>query len=803
LPRIKQRERKKHGAALLTQLRQLDPIAAETIAEQKAYSPDVPNGIYLTFASEPDFTLKTESLDRPSERIELLSLVEDGKQTYATVFVPEGGLVALERLVQDYLTRDSVNRRTGKRTPRNRELVDNIASIRQAALKWLWTDDPALLPTDDVTEIWWEVWLRAGEDRESLRNLFRAHAGGLGMTLGQGELRFPERTVITARGTRAQMLRSVTLLNCVAELRRLKETADLFPSLTPTDQWKWSEDLVKRVQTPPADVPFLCVIDTGVTVHPLLEPILAAEDCLSIEPDWGTHDTFGHGTQMGGLGAYGDLVHVLPENGPINPSFRLESVKILRRNGDNEGKLYGALTREAVARAEVNRPGADRVFCMAIGSAEDGDVGRPSTWSASLDRLSSGGEDGERRLFVVAAGNVHEPDQHDYPSVNGASRIHDPGQSWNALTVGAVTFKDHINAAEFPGYRPIAPMGGLSPYSCTSLPWSRSWATKPDVVFEGGNRAFRPDGDTDSLTSLDLLSVHHDPQKRAFDTFWGTSAATALAGRLAATIKSEYREFWPETVRGLIVHSARWTNAMLTAFVKDEHRKSDIESLIRHCGFGLPSRERALRSATDSLSLIAQQEIQPFEAVRAVSGRIERVRNRDIHLYSLPWPTEQLEDLGEAQVEMRVVLSYFIEPNPSERGWALRYRYESHGLRFAVKKPLESESAFRSRVSDYAKAEEEGALGTGADDGWIVGSRLRHRGSLHADIWRGTAAELSARGAIAVFPTLGWWRERPSQEKYDAPARYALLVSIETDAEGIDLYTPVEATIATTLQVGT
>jgi len=69
------------------------------------------------------------------------------------------------------------------------------------------------------------------------------------------------------------------------------------------------------------------------------------------------------------------------------------------------------------------------------------------------------------------------------------------------------------------------------------------------------------------------------------------------------------------------------------------------------------------------------------------------------------------------------------------------------------------------------------------------------------DIWRGTAAELAARGSIAVFPTLGWWREQTRHEKYEAPARYALVVSIEAESLDIDLYTAVAASIATKVGV--
>jgi hypothetical protein len=144
---------------------------------------------------------------------------------------------------------------------------------------------------------------------------------------------------------------------------------------------------------------------------------------------------------------------------------------------------------------------------------------------------------------------------------------------------------------------------------------------------------------------------------------------------------------------------------------------------------------------------------------------------------------------------MRVTLSYFIEPNPSERGRIRRYRYESHGLRFAVKKPLESEAAFRMRIADFARAEEKGQVVDAQDDGWVIGPQLRHRGSLHTDIWRGSATDLAARGGIAIYPTLGWWREQLRHGKCDGIVRYSLIVSIETNAREVDLYAPVATAI--------
>lgn len=46
-----------------------------------------------------------------------------------------------------------------------------------------------------------------------------------------------------------------------------------------------------------------------------------------------------------------------------------------------------------------------------------------------------------------------------------------------------------------------------------------------------------------------------------------------------------------------------------------------------------------------------------------------------MHLHDLPWPKEVLLELGEVSGKLRVTLSYFIEPDPSEIGWQDRYVY--------------------------------------------------------------------------------------------------------------------------------
>ena len=49
----------------------------------------------------------------------------------------------------------------------------------------------------------------------------------------------------------------------------------------------------------------------------------------------------------------------------------------------------------------------------------------------------------------------------------------------------------------------------------------------------------------------------------------------------------------------------------------------------------------------------------------------------EMRVHELPWPKEELLGLGEKEVELRVTLSYFIEPNPGERGWTDKVQYQS------------------------------------------------------------------------------------------------------------------------------
>jgi hypothetical protein len=769
-------------------------------------------GLYIQFESPPDVGLKLESLEDKRKGIEVVAVQhvprgdEQPPLQFATVFVPDGALKHFVKRFEEYATAQ-----TKKGEPRHKDMVDRIAALRRATLRALWTDADDVYPSEDET-FWWEVWLRRQDGRELERLL--EFSQQVGLHVGEHRLAFDDRIVALVRGTARQLAGSLDVLNDLAELRMAKETATFFVDAPSDEQGAWVSELRNRTIPPSADAPAVCILDTGVTrAHPLLQDLIAPSDAMAVDPTWGSHDdgggpdNMGHGTEMAGLAGYGDLVAVFASGAPMVLRHCIESVKILPPTGTNPPDLYGAITAQAVTRPEVNAPSRLRAFSLAITATDKRDRGQPSSWSAAIDALAAGrtfdpsthglvylddADEGARRLIVVSAGNV-APDglAVDYLERSDLEAVHDPAQAWNALTVGGFTEKAMITDPSWDGWSPLARPGDLSPWSTTSVMFQEPWPIKPDVVVEAGNVASNGTDVDHPVADLCLLSTYYKPTEKPLVLSCATSAATAQVARMAAIIRAEYPAFWPETVRALIVHSARWTRPMET-HLGGAGGKRARGRLVRRYGMGVPSLGRALRSANDALTIVVQAALCPFS-----DGKM-----REMHLHDLPWPKQVLEELGQTSVRLRVTLSYFVEPNPGRRGWQRRHRYSSHGLRFEVKEATDTNDEFRKRLNQRALEEDEDKPITGSGSaGWFLGEQTRNKGSIHTDLWVGTAADLAERGVIGIYPVSGWWKDQPKRDRSRHGARYALVVSIETEAEDVDIWTPVAQQIGTPVEI--
>lgn len=782
-PPLPGRDRAAHAAALAQSIEQVIEAARQQIAARDGQLSVGMSGFYMEIDLPAAERAVLDQLVNRRQHMELVAIQEPeqpGAPITASVFVPQRAEAYYLRKVEAYRDVD-----TDRGRPRNEPLVSRMETVRLGTARSLFTDGSELFPQAADELIWWEIWLRGGH-REDFERI--AHV--LDITLRAHAVKFPERMVMLALASAATLDRLVAHSDVIAELRLAKDTPSFFMGVGGAEQRDWSEELLQRVTPPQADIA-VCVLDSGVRrTHPLIQPALAAEDWHTIKPGWGADDTpawSGHGTRMAGVGLYGDLVPVLAGGGPVPLPFRLESVRILPPDEEvNDPELYGAITGEAIARAEVQAPNRRRAIAMAITSPNPG-RGRPTSWSAAVDQLCF--EEDQRRLIILSAGNIGDDLMPaDHLTRNDLEAVDDPSQAWNALTVGAFTDKVNIVDAAFAGYVPIAPAGELSPRSRTSVVWDRQWPVKPEVVFEGGNLGHDGLLPGEAIDDLQILTTFYRPDLRHFTTIGDTSAATAHAARMAGQILSARPELWPETVRALMVHSAEWTPAMRARIDACNGAKGQIQALVRRYGYGVPDLGRALLSAVNDLTLIVEDELQPFQREGSAAAK-----TRDMKLHRLPWPKEQLAALGAAQVELRATLSYYIEPNPGERGWTRRHRYSSHGLRFRVKSATESVDEFRARINQAARDEEEGAPAGGGEE-WLLGT-FRDRGSLHADFWSGSAADLAERDAIGVFPVGGWWKEKPYLERFNALARYSLIVTIRAPGANVDIFTPVEAAV--------
>ena len=97
---------------------------------------------------------------------------------------------------------------------------------------------------------------------------------------------------------------------------------------------------------------------------------------------------------------------------------------------------------------------------------------------------------------------------------------------------------------------------------------------------------------------------------------------------------------------------------------------------------------------------------------------------------------------------------------------------------------------FRQRINRLERGEEK-LPQAASDPRWTFGSQSIAAGSLHCDVWIGPAAELAARGLIAIYPVSGWWRYRTHLSRYNSRARYGLVVSITADEVEVELYTEI------------
>jgi hypothetical protein len=718
------------------------------------------------------------------------------KSENALVFVPDDARAFLTGRLGAY---GSAN--LGNRPRPDVDRFESIETVSSVEDRRLFTGTVAF---DDPERRWWELWVRelASPERTISAGVARlAHEQGL--DVHGDRLLFPDTTVIFVHAS-AEVLAAFAarIRGAITEVRRATGTISVFlerGEAGAVDQGDWVESLTARLRPAAADAPAVCTLDTGVAAaHPLIAPGLAG--AWAYDAAWGPDDHYpdgGHGTALTGLALLGDLAPLMEDGRQVDLTHAVESMKLLPPGGfpQTQPGNYGVVTQGAVALVETERPGVRRVFCMAC-STVDFPNDRPSTWSGSIDQMAAGSMPGDRnaaltaaahpkRIVLVPTGNVDGGMKVDVERCQG---IEDPAQSWNAITIGGYTTKETCNDAAF---APVVAANNRSPFSRGSnLQPNDLTPIKPELLFEAGNMAADATGFCGWHPDLSMLAAGSDVVNDPLVPFWATSGASGVAGHFFGSLQAAMPERWPETLRALAVDSAHWPEPIRKRFIgRGAHwktlGKARLQALLREVGYGVPRLDRAMLSARNDVTLIAETEIQPF----AVGADGRTAVFNDMHFYKLPWPKSALEQLENEIVMMKVTLSYFIEPNLTGRAATRPETYRSFGLRFAMKKRGETSGRFRSRIS--AALEREPAETEAEKSCWLLGPKAIQAGSLHCDLWRGRAIDLALHDEIAIYPVGGWWKSHAGQRRMTDRARYSLVISLSAPGHAIDLHAEV------------
>lgn len=656
----------------------------------------------------------------------------------------------------------------GKR-PNHFNFFEARPRIALTTVNDLWTGSaPPPEPEDAIT---WEVWLQpVAEPR------FREALEQLRLPNPPRAVEFADMRVVGIEARRRDFDR-IARSASIAQLRPASSLNSRILQGSPGIRSAAVAAAAGRITRAHEDSPAVCLLDTGINGdHPLLDGSVRFQGAVGLSrgADYDGDDVTGHGTQMAGMALFEDLPGLM-DRGSVSLNVVLESVSIEPPDDAlATGSLPAARVREAVDFVERDRAGP-RTFCLAMNAAHEPDNGSVSSLSCEIDQLAF--EVAGPRLFCVAAGNLDEaePAVGDYQALNEVSGIRSPAQAWNALCVAACTDLDGAPSPQ----TAVAPVGDLSPWSRTSVNWDSRHKppSKPDVVFEGGNQTLDHElRVVGRHRNLSLLTTSHDLTDPLALTGM-TSAATAGVAGLCARVQAEYPRYWPETIRGLIVHAAEHTPAMRTRAEAVAGDRGIAPALLERYGYGRPDPARVRENANDVLTLVIQANLVPLRLNEKQTNTVLGY----MRFHALPWPIEVLEDLGDLEAELRVTLSYFVEPNP---GHALRgdmELYPSHGLDFDVMRPDEDEDQAIGRING---AHTPRRKSTAAPLEWDLG-KARGKGGLRHDRLKTNTADLARMGGIAVFPRKGWWGRNHLEQQ----VRYSLIVSIHTP--GTEIYTEI------------
>ncbi|WP_165234405.1 S8 family peptidase [Aquisphaera insulae] len=541
---------------------------------------------------------------------------------------------------------------------------------------------------------------------------------------------------------------------------------------------------------PPEDAPAVCIIDSGIQEgHYLLHAAIDVGHSRCFLPGMSPTDVAdyfppsGHGTRVAGAVLFGESI---PRSGSYDASWWIQNARVLDANCSMPDRLFPPTLLNAIILHFHKDGRRARIFNHSITAGAPCRTRHMSAWAAEIDHLSCTHD----VLFVVSSGNLlpsntttnpgileHLVAERTYPAYlsEPSSRIANPAQSLQALTVGSVGYREF----EDPDWSSCARgEGHPSAFSRSGL---GIWNTiKPEVVEFGGDnlvsRTNPPIVDTPPCgrecypelvrSTLTAIGPAYDRDQV------GTSYAAPKVARIAARLQEILPKEPYLLYRALIVQSARWpgwTNG--TTPLERGH-------IVRWIGYGLPDMERATTNTEHRTTLISSGD--------------RGIKAKNCHIYQVPIPRELRRPGEEFDVLIEVTLTYAAQPRRTRRN---RRHYFSTWVDWKSSNRGEDVSTFRDRA---LKTDEEGEA-EGDSFRWSIGISPTHgnvrgvsrsSGATQKDWVFIKSNALTEDFCIAVIGHQGWSKDP------DSTARYALAVSIEVVGREIPIYSRIRDRVA-------
>ena len=564
-----------------------------------------------------------------------------------------------------------------------------------------------------------------------------------------------------------------------------------------------------ELTAPDANAPAICVIDSGVQeAHTFIQPAIDQATSYCFLPGKSSDEVSdyvapgGHGTRVAGAVLYGE--NVAP-NGTLQLPFWIQNARVLDENNSMPVEMFPPEAVRTVVERFHQGPRETRIFNHSINASAPCRTQYMSAWAAEIDLLCATYD----ILFVQSAGNLplsgnnpqpgvrdHLAAGRDYPAFlyEASSRIANPGQSLQALTVGSVAY----GSLEDGGWRTFARERGY-PSAFSRSGFSIWNVIKPEVVEYGGDNVrtatVPPDvqaGGRIAAACPELIrSTMFPPGPPVDRDETGTSFSAPKVARIAAELQRVLPDEPALLYRALIVQSARWPTWAERLFTElrrldprhDQVRRQRLieqaSRIIRCIGYGVPNQEAATVNTDHRTTFITKGETQ--------------IHASECHVYQVPIPPQLRGQADEFDIRIEATLSYVAQPRRTRRN--LR-RYLSTWVDWKSSKLGEGINDFRVRALKEEENDTEPLPGSvlpwtlheKSDAGWIRDTR-RNSGTVQKDWAIVKSNTLPDHFCIAVVGHQGWSHDP------DSAARYALAVTFEILGQEISIYDPLRTAV--------